>query len=189
MGWKSNINVHFSKKYYFPILFCPLFLGMRKKCTQFLECYCYYIPHIFNFYQDYIWMLQFTDRFSSWNRQVCWKKKIWSKCYLTILNFHKKLVWLPSFWIEYSNNDQLFFFPESKFNVYLCILRWHHNRFQTLGRCYRDIFNFPTLKIWEIDPLGTFYIHPNYLTCSICRIAELEIPIPTFLALALQSTS
>ena len=57
----------------------------------------------------------------------------------------------------------------------------------------RSIFNVPTLKIWEIDPLGTFYIHANFQTCSICRTAELEIPIPIFFffffALVLQTTS
>ena len=68
-------------------------------------------------------------------------------------------------------------------------LRWRHNRFQTLTRCYRDIFNLPTLKIWEIDPLGTCYIHTNFRACSVFSTAELEIPIPTFLALVLQTTS
>ena len=138
--------------------------------------------YIFNFYQDYFWMLQFTDRFSSLNHQACWKKKdIWSKCYLIISNFLKKVVWLLSFWIEYGNNYQLFFFLESKFNVYLCNLRWSHNRFQTLRRCYGPIFNFWTLKIWEIDLLGTCYIHADFQTCNICTTAELEVAIPIFL--------
>ena len=129
-------------------------------------------------------MLQSTDRFSPLNDQVYWeKKKI--KCYLTIRNFLKKLVWLLSFWIEYGNNYQLFFFPESKFNVYL---RWCHNRSKTLRRCFGCIFNFPTLKIWKIDLLGTCYIHADFQTCSIGRTAELEIPIPIFIALVLQTT-
>ena len=43
------------------------------------------------------------------------------------------------------------------------------------------IFNFLTLKIWEIDALGTCYIHTNFRTCSIFRTVELEMPIPIFL--------
>ena len=133
-------------------------------------------------------MLQSTYRFSPLNHQVYWeKKKI--KCYLTIPNFLKKLVWLLSFWIEYGNNYQLFFFPESKFNVYLRNLRWCHNRLQTLRRCFGCIFNFPTLKIWEIDLLGTCYIHANFQTYRICRTVELEVCIPIFFALLLQTTS
>ena len=118
--------------------------------------------YVFNFYCDHFWMLQFTDRFSSLNHQAYQKKKIWPKCYFTISDFHKKLIWLLPFWFEYGNNDQLFCFPESKFNVYLCNLRWFHGRFQTLRRFYGGIFNFPTLKIWEIDPLGTSYNHANF---------------------------
>ena len=53
----------------------------------------------------------------------------------------------------------------------------------------RGIFNFLTLKIWEIDLLGTCYIHTDFQTHSICRTAELEIPIPIFIALVLQATS
>ena len=111
-----------------------------------------YPIYFFNVYQDYFWMLKFTDRFSLLNHQAYWKKKKLSKCYHTILNFLKKLVWLLSFCIEYDNNNQLFFFPESKFNVYLCNLRWCYNRFQTLRRCYRGVFNSLTLKIGEFDP-------------------------------------
>ena len=59
-------------------------------------------------------------------------------------------------------------------------LRWRHNRFQTLMRCYRDIFNFSTFIFCEIDLLGTCYIHTGFQACSICRTAELEIPIPIF---------
>ena len=136
-------------------------------------------------------MLQFTDRFSlliikitdHQDRLLIIKhteRKKWSKCYLTISNFLKKLVWLLSFWIEYGNNYQLIFLPESKFNVYMCNLRWHHNRFQTLRRFYGGIFNFPTLRIWEIDLLGTCNIHVYFQTCKICRIAGLEFPIPIF---------
>ena len=73
---------------------------------------------------------------------------------------------------------------------YLRNLRWHHNRFQTLRRCYECIFNFATLKIWEIDLLGTSYIYADFQTCSICRTAELEVSIPIlFFALLLQTTS
>ena len=50
-------------------------------------------------------------------------------------------------------------------------------------------FNFPTLKIWEIDLLGTYYIHANFQICSICRTAELEIRIPIFFALVLETIS
>ena len=53
----------------------------------------------------------------------------------------------------------------------------------------RGICNFLTLKIWEIDLLGTCYIHTDFQTHSICRTAELEIPIPIFIALVLQTTS
>ena len=38
-----------------------------------------------------------------------------------------------------------------------------------------DIFNFLTLKIWEIDLMGTCYIHADFQT------AELEVPSPIFL--------
>ena len=116
------------------------------------------------------------------------RKKKWFKCYLVISNFLKKSVWLLSFWIEYGNNYQLVFFPESKFNVYLCNLRWCHNRLQTLRRCYRGIFDFLTLKAWKIDLLGTYYIHADFQTCSICKTAELEIPIIISFALVLQTT-
>ena len=114
------------------------------------------------------------------NHQALLKEKKISKCYLAISDFLKILVWLLSFRIEYGNNYQLLFFPESKFNVYLCNLRWHHNRFQTLRRCYGGIFNFPTLNIWEIDLLGTCYIHVDFQTCRICRTAELEVSMPIF---------
>ena len=90
-------------------------------------------------------------------------------------------MWLLSFWVEYDNNYYYFFFWESKFIVYLCNLRCHHNRFQTLRGCCRGIFNFPTLIIWEIDLFGTFYIHADFQTYRIYRTAELEVPIPIFL--------
>ena len=80
-------------------------------------------------------------------------------------------------------------FPESKFNVYQCNLRWHHIRLQTLKRCYVGIINFPTSNIWEIDLLGTCYIHANFQTCRTCRTERLEVPIPIFFALLLQTTS
>ena len=62
-----------------------------------------------------------------------------------------------------------FFFPESKFNVYLCNLRWRHNRFQTLKRCYGGICILPTFKIREIEHLGTCYIYADFQTCNIHR--------------------
>ena len=96
------------------------------------------------------------------------RKKIWSKFYLTISNFLKKLAWLLWFWIEYGSNYP-FFFPESKFSKI--------SDFKEM-RCYGGIFNFPTLNIWEIDLLGTSYIHANFQTCRICRTAKLEVAIP-----------
>ena len=183
MRWKSNSKVHFSKHTLLFHLFLHFILRYVKKCTQFLECYCFYIPYIFSDF--YFWMLQFTDRFSSLNHQPYWKKKkIGSKCYLKISNFLKTLVWLLSFWIEYDNNYLTII------NIYLCNLRWHHDRFQTLRRCYGGVFNFPTLKIWQIDLLDTCYIHANFQTCRICRTAELEVLIPFFFfAQLLQTTS
>ena len=50
----------------------------------------------------------------------------------------------------------------------------------------RGIFNFLTLKVWKIDLLGTCYIHTDFQTNSVCRTAELEIPISI---LVLQTTS
>ena len=134
--------------------------------------------YILNFCQDYFWMLQFTGRFSSLNNQAYWKKR--SRCYLSISKFLKTLVWLLSFWIEYGNNYQLSCLPESNFHVYLSNLRWCHKRFQILRRCYRDIFNFPILNVWEIDLLCTCYIHASFPICSICGTVELEVPIPIF---------
>ena len=132
--WDEKITARyiFQNKCYFSIFFCPLFLGTWKNVLNFQNVICFYIPYIFSFF--YFWMLQFTDRFSSLNHQAYWKrKKKGSKCYLTISNFHKT-VWLLPFWIGYGNNYELFVFPESKFNVYLCNLGWHHNKFQTLTR-------------------------------------------------------
>ena len=51
-------------------LFLPFILRYVKKCTKCLECYSYYIPYVFNFYQDYFCMIQRTDRFSSLNHQA-----------------------------------------------------------------------------------------------------------------------
>ena len=127
--WDGKVTARYTSqnKCYFSIFFCPLFLSMWKNVFSFQNIIAI-IFHIFSIF--YFRILQFTERFSSWNHH--WKKKKWSKCYLTISNFLKKLVWLLSFWIEYRKYYQLLFFPESKFNVYLCILRSHHNRFQTL---------------------------------------------------------
>ena len=72
--------------------------------------------------------------------------------------------------------------------MYQFNLRWRHNKLQTLTRCYVGIFNFPTLKNWEVDLLGTSYIHADFQTCSICGTAELEIVIPIFIVLVLQTT-
>ena len=41
--------------------------------------------------------------------------------------------------------------------------------------------------MWEIDLLGSYYIHADFQTCSICVTAEVEIPIPIFFALVLQT--
>ena len=57
-----------------------------------------------------------------------------------------------------------------------------------LRRCYWGIFNFQTMKIWEIDLLYTCYIHADFQACRICRTAELEVSIPIFFALLLQTT-
>ena len=139
-----------------------------------------YSIYVFNFYQDNFWMLQFTDRFSSLNHQAYWKKKNM----IEILPYHLKfpqeisLITIILDWVW--QKLLIILFPESKLNIYLCNLRWHDNRFQTLRRCYRGIFNFQTLKIWEIDFLGTRYTHTNFQTRSIYRTAELEIPIPIF---------
>ena len=173
-------SIFFKKYVTFPSLLCLYSLVWEKICSIFRKLLLLYTIYVLDSYQDYFLMLGFTDTFSSLNHQAYWKKKIWSKCCITISNFLKKLVWLLSFWIEYGNNDQLSFFPEFKFNVYLCNLRWCHFRFQTLMRCYGGIFNFLTLKIWEIDLLGTCYIYTNFQTCSICRTAEPEMPIPSW---------
>ena len=81
------------------------------------------------------------------------------------------------------------FFQNLSLLYILCNLRWYYNRFKTLKRCYGGIFNSPTLKIWEIDLLGTCYIHADFQTCSICKTAELEIPIPIFIEPLLHITS
>ena len=60
---KSNSKVHFSKQMLLFYLFLPFTLRYVKKCIQFSECY--------------FWMLQFIDRFTYWNHQVYWKKKIY----------------------------------------------------------------------------------------------------------------
>ena len=62
MGLKSSINIRFSKQMLLFYLFLLIILRYVKKCAQF-------------FYQDYFWMLQFTDRFSSLNHQAYWRKK------------------------------------------------------------------------------------------------------------------
>ena len=67
--------------------------------------YCCYIPYMFSIFIKIIFecynllidlvpeIIKHTER-----------KQIWSKYYLTISNFLKKLVWLLSFWIEYGKN-------------------------------------------------------------------------------------
>ena len=61
MGWKSNSKVHFSKQMFLFHLFFPVILRYVKKCTQFSECYCYYIPYIFSIF--HFRMLKSTERF------------------------------------------------------------------------------------------------------------------------------
>ena len=162
--WDGKVKARyiFQNKCSFPIFFCPLFWGMWK---LLLLLYSIYIS-IF-----YFWVLQCTDKFSSWNHQAYWKKKKWSKCYLTTSNILKKLVWLLSFWIEYGNNCQLLFFPESKFNAYLCNLRWHHNRFQTLRRCYRGIFNF---RHWKFGKLMSWVLLTSMPIFRLVEFVELQ---------------
>ena len=54
MGWKSNINVHFSKQmlhsnfFFFFFFFLSFNLSYLKKCAEFLECCCRYIPYMFS---------------------------------------------------------------------------------------------------------------------------------------------
>ena len=110
------------------------------------------------------------------------RKKIWSKYDLTISNFLKNisLVTIVLAWL-WQQLSIIVFSPESKFNVYLCNLRWWHNRSQTLRRCYWSIFSFQALKIWEIDLLDTCYIHTDFQISTICRTTELEVPIPIFI--------
>ena len=73
--WDEKVTARyiFQNKCYFSIFFCPLFLGTWKNVLNFQNVICFYIPYIFSFF--YFWMLQFTDRFSSLNHQVYWKKK------------------------------------------------------------------------------------------------------------------
>ena len=164
---KQHKETFFKTNVTFSSFFDLLFLDMWKINSIFRILSLLYSIYVFNFYQDNFWMLQFTDRFSSLNHQAYWKKKTWSKYYLTISNFLKKLVWLLSFWTEYGKTYQLFFFPKSKLDIYLWNLRWRNNRFQSLRRCCRGILNFPALKIWEIDFLGTCYTQIGFHTCSI----------------------
>ena len=51
------------------------------------------------------------------------RKKIWSKFYLTISNFLKKLAWLLWFWIEYGSN-YLFFFQNLSSGRFQTLRRW-----------------------------------------------------------------
>ena len=104
-------------------------------------------------FQDYFWMLQFTDRFSSLNHQVYWKKKI-SKCSLTISNFLTKSVWLLSFWIEYGNNYQLSF-PESEFIVNLCNLI-QISYFKGMLWGHLQFYNIQVLENWSLG----YLLHP-----------------------------
>ena len=77
MGWKSNSKVHFSKQMLLFHLLLPFNLWYVKKFTLFSECYRYCIPYIFSVF--YFWMLQFTDRISSWNQQNILKEKRYSR--------------------------------------------------------------------------------------------------------------
>ena len=73
MGWKNNINIQFSKQMLLSHLFLPFIIRYVKKCGQFSECYCYYIPYMFSIFIKIIlecgmqFSMQFTDRFSSLN--------------------------------------------------------------------------------------------------------------------------
>ena len=158
-------------------LFLPFILRYVKKCTQFSECYLL-------LYSIYIFIFLFLNVaiywFSSLNHQAYWKKKkIWSKCYLTYQISSRIYSDYCHFGLSMAIIINYSFFQNVRL-MYICNLRRHHNRFQTLRRCHGGIFNFPTLNIWEIDLLGTSYIHVDFLTCRICRTAELEVLIPTF---------
>ena len=60
----------FENKCYFSTFFLMFILRYVKKCSilrmSLLLCSIY----VFNFYQDIVWMLQFTDRFRSLNHQA-----------------------------------------------------------------------------------------------------------------------
>ena len=50
MGCKSNVNTLFSKQMLLFQFFLPFIPWYEKKHAQFLECYCYYIPHMFSIF-------------------------------------------------------------------------------------------------------------------------------------------
>ena len=54
IGWKSNINVDFSKQMLPFHLFVPFILKYVIKCAQCFECYCYYIPYMFSVFINII---------------------------------------------------------------------------------------------------------------------------------------
>ena len=163
MGWKSKSKVHFSKQMFLSHLFLPFILRYVKIVIAIIF-HIYFQFFIFECYNVLINLvleiIKHTER-----------KKKWSKCYLTTSNILKKLVWLLSFWIEYGNNCQLLFFPESKFNAYLCNLRWHHNRFQTLRRCYRGIFNF---RHWKFGKLMSWVLLTSMPIFRLVEFVELQ---------------
>ena len=63
--WKSSTLVFHH--------FCRLFLGMWKNVLSF-QNFIAIVFHInvFSFYEDYFWMLQFTDSFKSLNHRAYW---------------------------------------------------------------------------------------------------------------------
>ena len=50
MGRKRSIHVHFSKQMLLSHLILLGILRYVKKCAQFLEYYCHYIPYLFSIF-------------------------------------------------------------------------------------------------------------------------------------------
>ena len=148
---------------------------MWKMCLIFRLLLLSYSIYVLSFSQDYFWILHFTARFSSLNHQEYWKK-IWFKC---LVPYHATFsqgislitIILDSVWQYY---QFLFFFHNLLFHVYLCNLRWNHNRFQTSEMLQGASFISQYWKFGKlISLLYTCHIHANFQTCSICRTAEL----------------
>ena len=70
---KVTAKVYFSKQMFLFHLFLPFILRYVKNVLNFQSIITIIFHIYFHFF--YFWMLQFTDKFSSWNHQACWKKK------------------------------------------------------------------------------------------------------------------